>query len=287
MTNWSMTYCVHSFRHGQICHCDTFPSNGTDNAIYRLGDELGLRLPRIHWAVHQVGKEYDLLDWLSPKLPVSVPLPIAKGEPGSGYPYQWLVYEWLPGEDLEHAHIDDFDQLARDIADFVACLGRIESADAPSVGPRGGPLAPHDRATQAAIRRLEGTINAEHALAVWRRAVEADRWQGPPIWVHADLLPGNILVRNGRLYGVIDWGGAGLGDPACEAMVAWFLPPSARHIYREALGFDDATWDRARGWVVQQTVLFIPYYAKTIPDGVAAAELRLQAALDDFEGTTA
>ena len=109
----------------------------------------------------------------------------------------------------------------------------------------------------------------------------ADPWVGPPVWVHGDLLPGNVIVREGRLTGIIDWSAAGLGDPACDVMLAWSLPPEARAAYRAALGVDEATWVRARGWAVEQAVNFIPYYADTIPDGVAAARRRLDAVLAD------
>jgi aminoglycoside phosphotransferase (APT) family kinase protein len=260
------------------------PSTGTDNAIYHLGHDMGIRLPLIRWAVGQIDKEYDWLDLLSLHLTVELPLPVAKGEAGSGYPYPWLVYRWLEGEDLQSAPVEDYHQLAMDLGDFVAALGRIDPVNGPPAGRRGGPLAAHDEMVRAVVPDLEGIIDTSCALAVWRAALDADRWPGPPVWVHGDLLPGNVLIRNGRLRGVIDWSAAGLGDPACEAMLAWSLPPEARRTYRQALGFDDATWARARGWVVEQTALFIPYYAETIPDAVAAATIRLQAALDDPVG---
>ncbi len=262
----------------------SIPSTGTDNAIYRLGDEMGIRLPRIHWAVGQIGKESDWLERLSRHLPVELPLPVAKGEAGSGYPYPWLIFRWIEGEDLQHARVDDYNRLAEELAAFVLALGQIDPAGAPPAGRRGGPLAPHDEIVRAFLPALEGIVDTDRALAVWRSAVSADQRSGPAVWVHGDLLPGNLLIRNGRLCGVIDWSAAGLGDPACEAMLAWFLSPEARSVYRRALGFDDAAWARARGWVVEQTALFIPYYARSIPDGVAAATLRLQAVLNDSLG---
>jgi aminoglycoside phosphotransferase (APT) family kinase protein len=118
-------------------------------------------------------------------------------------------------------------------------------------------------------------------MNVWQSSLDAQPWPGPPVWVHGDLLPGNVLVNGGRLAGILDSSSAGVGDPACEGMLAWSLPPEARTAFQAALNFDAATWARARGWVVQQAVLFIPYYSKTIPDAVAAARLRLQAALDE------
>ena len=113
-------------------------------------------------------------------------------------------------------------------------------------------------------------------------------WTGEPVWVHGDLLPGNIVVRDQRLAGVIDWSGLGVGDPACDGMLAWSLTEQARSVYWEILGFDEATWARARGWVVEQTAMYIPYYEKTLPHGVKDAKRRLQAALDDpRSGSTA
>lgn len=257
------------------------PSTGTDNAIYRLGDEMAIRLPRIHWAVGQIDKEYDWLKFLSLQLPVELPLPIARGVAGSRYPFPWLIYRWLDGEDLQHARVDEIDRLATDLADFVLALGRVEPAEGPTAGLRGGTLAAHDEMVRAVLPKLADRIDVDRALAIWRAALAADPWPRSPVWVHGDLLPGNILLRGGRLSGIIDWSAAGLGDPACEAMLAWFLPPDARRVYRQAVGFDNATWARARGWVVEQTAMFIPYYAKTIPEAVAAATERLRAVLDD------
>ena len=116
---------------------------------------------------------------------------------------------------------------------------------------------------------------------MWDAALAAHPWVGPPVWVHGDLLPGNVIAREGGLTGIIDWSAAGLGDPACDVMLAWSLPPEAHAAYRAALGVDEATWARARGWAVEQAVNFIPYYADTIPDGVAAARRRLDAVLAD------
>jgi len=140
-------------------------------------------------------------------------------------------------------------------------------------------MAPFDEAVQWGISQLTGVIDVDRARHVWQDALEAGDWPGDPVWVHGDLLPGNILGEAGRLSGIIDWSGAGLGDPACEAMLAWALPSDARRIYRRSLGFDDATWARARGWVVEQTVFYIPYYAKSLPLAVDQAMTRLSQAL--------
>jgi aminoglycoside phosphotransferase (APT) family kinase protein len=277
---------VQSLIEDQFPHWSRLPlqrmtSTGTDNAIFRLGPEMGVRLPRIERAVQQVGKELEWLPRLGPLLPVAVPTPLAKGEPVRGYPFPWLVYRWLDGEDLQHRHVPDSKRFGQDLAAFVAALESVTATDSPPAGQRGQSLLRVDEVTRATIRGLGKDIDGNRAMQVWQSALDAQPWPGPPVWVHGDLLPGNVLVHDGRLTGILDWSSAGVGDPACEGMLAWSLPPEARAAFRAALNFDAGTWARARGWVVQQAVLFIPYYAKTIPDAVAAARLRLQAALDE------
>jgi aminoglycoside phosphotransferase (APT) family kinase protein len=257
-------------------------STGTDNAIFRLGSEIGIRVPRIHWAVQQIDKEYQWLNRLAAHLPVPVAEPLAKGEPGQGYPYPWLIFRWLEGRDLLASPVEDVSQLAREVADFVLALEEVDLSDAPPALSCGGPLAPADEATRRAIRGLDPETFVR-AMKVWDAALEADSWTGPPVWVHGDLFPGNILVRGGRLAGIVDWSAAGSGDPVCEVMLAWSLPPAARAIYREELAVDEATWARAMGWSVYKAAQFIPYYAETIPDGVAAAKRRLDAILDECD----
>ena len=255
------------------------PDSGTDNAIYRLGDDKGIRLPRIHWAVDQIDKELQWLGRLAPLLPSPVPVPLARGEAGRGYPFPWLVYPWLPGVSLNGATVSSWRDVARQVGAFVVALGRAPVDGAPAPRRRGTPMAPYDREVQWAIEHLGGLVDADRARRVWRDALDAGPWGGDPVWVHGDLLPGNVLVRHDRLSGVIDWSGAGIGDPACDAMLAWSLPPAARDEYRAIAGFDDATWARGRGWVVEQTALFIPYYAASLPQAVAEARRRLDAAL--------
>ena len=258
-----------------------FADSGTDSAIYRLGDDMGVRLPRIHWAEAQIEKECRWLSALASGLPTPIPVPLAQGRPGHGYPYPWLVYPWLEGTSLDHTTVEDWEVLARDLGEFVLALEQVPTDDGPRPKQRGLPMAPFDQAVQWALGQLEGLIDVDRARRVWQSALEAGLWQHEPVWVHGDLLPGNILVRDGRLCGVIDWSGAGVGDPACEAMVAWALPPSARRAFKETLDFDDATWARARGWVIQQTALYIPYYANTLPQAVDQAKTRLNEVLID------
>jgi aminoglycoside phosphotransferase (APT) family kinase protein len=255
------------------------PDSGTDNAIYRLGDDMGIRLPRIHWAENQIEKECRWLPELASGLPVSVPVPLAKGHPNGNYPFPWLVYPWLDGMSLDRADIEDWSSLGEQVGEFIVALGRLPTEGGPPPVSRGNPMAQYDSAVQWSLRQLGDSVDVERAQTVWRDALDVGAWSGDPVWIHGDLLPGNILVRRGSLCGVIDWSGAGVGDPACEAMVAWALPSGARKIFRQTIGFDDATWARARGWVVQQTAPYIPYYATTLPLAVEQARRRLDAAL--------
>ena len=253
--------------------------SGTDNAIYRLGVDLGIRLPRIHWAEGQIDKECRWLPELAADLPTGVPVPVGRGHAGHGYPFPWLVYRWLEGTSLDRAVVDDWDGIAEGVAEFVLALERHSPEGGPPPTRRGTPMAQYDEAVQWGIRQLGGVIDVDRARHVWQCALEAGDWTGAPVWIHADLLPGNILISRGRLSGIIDWSGAGVGDPACEAMVAWSLPPRARRLFRRTLGFDDATWARARAWVVEQTVFYIPYYAGSLPHAVDQARARLDEAL--------
>lgn len=253
--------------------------SGTDNAIYRLGEKLGIRLPRIQWAEAQIEKECRWLPELAADLPAAVPVPLAEGRPGHGYPFPWLVYPWLEGTSLDHAAADDLGATAEDVAEFVLALEQCSPEGGPPPTRRGTPMAQFDEAVQWGIDQLVGVVDVDRARHVWRSALEAGDWPEDLVWVHGDLLPGNILVSEGRLSGIIDWSCAGVGDPACEAMLAWSLPKGARRIYRNALGLDDASWARARGWVVEQTIFYIPYYAKTLPLAVDQAVRRLNEAL--------
>jgi aminoglycoside phosphotransferase (APT) family kinase protein len=229
--------------------------SGTVNAIFRLGDELAVRLPRHKGPTEPGGKELEWLPRLAPLLPVEVPVPVAQGRPDTGYPWFWEVHTWVDGETVPVEEIDAV-QAARDLAALVSELQRVDPADAPR--GRGIPLAERNREIKYWFARFGGNPRAE---AAWERALAAPPWDGPPVWHHGDLDVRNWLVREGQISGVIDWGSMGIGDPACDVMVAWKLhSPAARDAFREALPIDDATWERARGWAVSQAVAALAYY---------------------------
>jgi aminoglycoside phosphotransferase (APT) family kinase protein len=229
--------------------------SGTVNAIFRLGDELSVRLPRRNGPTAPGSKELDWLPKLAPLLPVDVPTPVAQGQPVAEYPWFWEIHTWVEGETVPVAEIDVI-QAARDLAALIGTMQRLDGAGAPP--GRGIPLAERDADIRYWLARFDGdpTVTAE-----WDRAVAAPAWDGPPVWHHGDLDVRNWLVRNGRIGGVIDWGAMGVGDPACDVMVAWKLhSPAARDAFRDALPTDDATWERARGWVLSQAVAILAYY---------------------------
>jgi aminoglycoside phosphotransferase (APT) family kinase protein len=257
-------------------------SAGTDNAIYRLGDDLAVRLPRIHWAVDNVAKEQKWLPVLAPHLPLAVPLPVAAGDPEEDFPYPWGVVQWLPGELATLDRLDDPVQAALDLAAFVLALQSIDSTGGPE-HHRGLPVRLGDEMVRQGIAGLRGDVDADAVTAEWMRVMAAPDYDGPPVWFHGDLSYLNLLVEDGRLTGVIDWGACGVGDPAIETIIAWSLfPPDARQAYRDALRVDDATWERGKGWVL--TGIFgVPYYRDT--NGVLVADKirAIEAVLADSE----
>jgi aminoglycoside phosphotransferase (APT) family kinase protein len=248
-------------------------SYGTDHDIYRLGDHLAARLPCIGWATGQAAKEAAWLPKLAPHLPLAVPVPLAAGRPAEGYPFGWSVYKWLPGQDA-NGTIDDLDQAAGDLAAFVTALRRLDTTGAHPRPPhgRGGPLAQHDEQVRRSIAQLLDRIDAGAALRSWRESLDAPAWNGTEVWVHGDLLPGNLLVVDGRLSAVIDFGGLNVGDPACDLQPAWnMFGGGSRVRFRAALDVDDASWARGRGWALFQAVSALAYYWDTNPGMIRQA----------------
>ncbi|SFW83778.1 aminoglycoside phosphotransferase family protein [Amycolatopsis australiensis] len=235
-------------------------SGGTVNAVYRLGDDLTVRLPLTEGGSGDIAKERRILGTLG-GLPVAVPAVVAVGEPAEGYPWPWAVHGWLDGAPAREGHA------ARGLAEFVLAH-RANRADGPPAF-RGQPLSTVDTATRRAIEDLSRTdepFDPAAALAAWSEALDAPEWAGPPCWVHGDLMPGNLLLRDGHLTGVLDWATAGLGDPAADLIPAWnLLTADTRQGFRDAVGADDATWARGRGRALSMAVIQLPYYRHTNP----------------------
>jgi aminoglycoside phosphotransferase (APT) family kinase protein len=262
------------------------PFRGTDNALYRLGDRMVVRLPRIRQATLALDKECRWLPKLAPLLPLAVPIPLAKGLPAGGYPWEWSVYRWLEGDAATVAPIADLDQAASDLAGFIAALQQADSAEGPLPGEhngfRGEPLAARDGAVRTAIAALGDEIDLGAVTAVWEAALRAGVWQRPPVWIHGDLDLRNLLVVEGRISAAIDFGCLGVGDPACDVMVAWkVLSGHSRDRFRAALSIDEATWMRGRGWALSQALGALSYYTlETNPVLVREARCWLSEVLD-------
>jgi aminoglycoside phosphotransferase (APT) family kinase protein len=239
---------------------------GTDNAIWRVGDDLVVRLPRIAWAAGQVERDAAWLPRLAPYLPVGVPEPIAIGEPDCGYPYRWAVHRWLPGHGATLPRIDDPVGFAIDLSQVVRALWTVPADGAPPASNRARPLQSYDESTLRAIEGAAHLIDAEAARAVWEEALAAPPHQDPPVWVHGDL-EGNCLVRQGRLSGLVDWGSACAGDPAVDVQVVWspLFTRDSRSAFLAALEVDEAMLARSRGAAIHQACGALPYYLHTYP----------------------
>lgn len=232
---------------------------GWDNRTFHLGETMIVRLPSASYYADQVAKEQQWLPRLAPHLPLPIPVPLAMGAPGEGYRWPWSVYAWLEGQTATAGPIADRSQFAADLAKFLTALQRIDTTGGPPAGRhnfyRGGPLLTYDAETRQAIELLGDRIDGEAATQVWDAALAAT-WTGPPVWVHGDVSPGNLLVQDGQLSAVIDFGCCSIGDPACDLAIAWnSLEGESREAFRAGLPLDPATWARGRGWTLWKAVI--------------------------------
>jgi aminoglycoside phosphotransferase (APT) family kinase protein len=259
---------------------------GTDHLLFRVGDELVARMPRIKDAIEQIETDRELLPRLAAHLPLPVPVTLAVGEPGEGYPWPWSVVAWLPGETPVDGNVD-LDVAAAQLGTFTAALRDIEDTTGGQLKggqSRGVPLANRDEITRAAIGELGDRIDTARVTAAWEDALSAPDWEGPPRWLHGDIQAGNLLVHERQLSAVIDFGAIGLGDPAVDAMPGWNLfDTRTRQIFRDAAGYDNATWRRGRGWALSTALIGLPYYWDTVPAFVAEGFRKIEAVLTDLE----
>lgn len=234
--------------------------SGWDNRTFHLGEHMTVRLPSDEEYSSQVEKEQHWLPKLAPFLPLSIPVPLAMGTATAEYPLPWSIYQWLDGRTASIERIKNLPQFAIALAKFLTALQRCNTTDGPMAGPqnfyRGGSLATYDTETRQAIAILDDEIDTEAAMAVWNAAL-ASTWCDAPVWVHGDVAIGNLLVdEKGQLCAVIDFGQLGVGDPACDLVIAWTLfKEQSRDTFRAALKLDSATWARGRGWALWKALI--------------------------------
>ncbi len=249
-------------------------AGGCDNRTFHLGDRMSVRLPSSERYVPQVEKEHRWLPWLGSRLQLPIPAPRGLGEPGAGYPWRWSIYRWIDGESARASPIVDTGRFARDLAGFLAALQALDATEGPPAGAhnfhRGGRLSVYDAETRRSIAALRDDVDGDAACEIWDLAL-ASAWERPPVWVHGDFAEGNLLAQDGRLCAVIDFGCSGVGDPACDLVIAWTLfDARSRGIFRAGLALDAATWRRARGWALWQALLVLGWQRTADPAGAEA-----------------
>ena len=257
-------------------------STGTVNAVYRLGDDLCVRLPRLGDWADSLEREWDWLPKLAPYISLNIPKALARGKPAQGYPFSWAIYDWIAGESYQDERIADERQAAIDLASFILELRGADIQGAPHGGR--DPLLALDLETRAAIDALQGVLDSGRVSAAWTQALTAPVWDGEPVWIHADLIRSNLLVREGRLCAVIDFGGAGVGDPAADVIPAWSVfGREGRLAFRQTLAVEEGTWQRARGFALHQALMIMPYYPQTNPEFVSMAKRTVAEVLADLQ----
>ncbi|MBD9652444.1 aminoglycoside phosphotransferase family protein [Ensifer sp. ENS09] len=234
---------------------------GWDNRTFRLGDRMTVRLPSAEHYVLQVEKEHRWLPLLAPQLPLPIPVPLGKGVPGEGFPWPWSVYRYLTGDTLAVERVDDVGQVAKDLTGFLRALMQADATGGPMPGDhnfhRGAPPAFYDAQTRQALTLLAGDVDTMAAAEVWEAALAAP-FEGAPVWFHGDIAWGNLLVENGSLSGVIDFGTSGVGDPACDLAIAWtFFDGESREIFRDGMALDHGAWARGRGWTLWKALIVL------------------------------
>ena len=236
--------------------------SGWDNRSFRLGNEMLIRMPSAARYVAQVEKEHRWLPALAPLLPFPISAPLALGQPGQGYPFRWSVYRWLEGEPLARG-LDrvDLSTIAVDVAAFLRALHGVDASDGPPAGAhnfhRGGSLSVYDGEAKASAVRLADEVDQALAMEIWQLALSS-HWRKQGVWVHGDIAEGNLLVKDGRLSAVIDFGSSGVGDPSSDLILAWnVLDAESRAVFRQALELDEATWQRGRGWALWKAFIVL------------------------------
>ena len=236
----------------------TYLDSGWDNSIWRLGEDLVVRLPRREAAAALILNEQRWLPELSEGLPLEVPTPIAVGTPSGSYPYPWSVVPWLDGTPADRAVLSEPAESAHRFGSFLAALHRPAPPDAPLNPYRGGPLEEKTELFATRADALSDEVDIDALAAVWTRGLRAPVHDAEPVWLHGDLHPANLLISDGLLTGVLDFGDLCQGDPASDLAGAWLLLPTEHidTVRRVAGAIDDDTWHRAQAWAALFGLMF-------------------------------
>ncbi|WP_053368801.1 aminoglycoside phosphotransferase family protein [Bacillus sp. FJAT-27245] len=261
--------------------------SGHDNRTFHLGDDMSVRLPSAPGYVPQVEKEQKWLPILAKKLSLPIPVPVAKGAANEDYPFHWSIYKWLQGETVTRENVADLHQFAADLGGFLLELQSIDASGGPLAGAhnffRGVHPSVYDQETRSAIQSNRDIFGESILTKLWESALES-KWEREPVWLHGDIAPGNILVQNGKLSAVIDFGILGVGDPSCDAAMAWtFFDHESRKVFRNVLKMDEGTWNRARGWALWKALITYEEYKNTDSLKSNEAYKVIQAIIEDSE----
>lgn len=261
------------------------PRQGWDNRVFLVGDAMLARLPSTKAYEAQVYREQRWLPLLQTHLPLEIPQPLALGRPGHGYACSWSIYRWIEGDNAASSPPTEDESFAQDLGAFLNALRKAPAADGPEPGPhnfhRGGSLAAYDTQFRQAVKALSGRIDEAVALATWQTALDA-RWQLPPVWVHGDIALGNLLVRQGSLAAVIDFGQLCVGDPACDLAIAWtHFRGEDRRTFLKGVALDSGTCERGRAWALWKATIVASGLVQTNAVEGLSSWQTIQQVLDD------
>jgi aminoglycoside phosphotransferase (APT) family kinase protein len=264
-------------------------SGGVDNRSFHLGHDMLIRLPSAEGYAAQVQKEQTWLPQLATSLSMQIPKPIAMGVPSIFYPWHWSIYTWISGQSANLIKIapNDLEYISIQLAQFLRELRQIDLKDAPLAGPhnyyRGAHPSVYDMETKSAIAELEGTIDTDKAHAVWSEAISSS-WSEPPVWIHGDFSAGNILIKESHLAAVIDFGCMGVGDPACDLVIAWtLLKGKGREFFKEQVALDADTWARARGWALWKALISLVSLGDSDSPESQAHQMVIDAVIQEYD----